>query len=272
MGKAERALEFPGDFNRLLREISEKMGIDLMKYRDSYLKRRIGVRIKANQLGSYDEYLEFLRQNPQEYAKLLDRLTVNVSEFFRNPSTYEAFRKKVLPELKDKHDLRIWSAGCAAGEEPYSIAIVLSEFFGEELERRFVRIYATDIDEACIKKAMTGEYDKKRVENIETKILEKYFDRMGDVYRIKPAIKRMIVFERRDILKKKWTNFFDVVFCRNVAIYLSKEHLDVLYRNLYESLRVGGFLVTGKVESITGEVRGYFEIVDNREHIYRKVK
>ncbi len=230
------------------------------------------MRIKANRLNSYDEYIDFLKKNPSEYAKLLDRLTVNVTEFFRNPSTFEAFKRKVLPAFKSKRDIRIWSAGCASGEEPYSIAITISEFFGKELERHFVKIYATDIDSTCLARAVKGEYEAKKIVNIDDETLNRYFTRVGKKFVVKPEIKNMVFFEKQDILKRRWVNFFDVVFCRNVAIYFSRDSLEILYKNLYDSLRSGGFLITGKVESITGNIKKYFEVVDNREHIYRAVK
>jgi chemotaxis protein methyltransferase CheR len=272
LDQSNKIFEYPGDFEKLLREIAKRTGLNLVGYRDSYLKRRIGVRIKANRLNSYDEYIEFLKKNPTEYEKLLDRLTVNVTEFFRNPSTFEAFRRKVLPALKSKRDIRIWSAGCASGEEPYSIAIIISEFFGKELEKHFVKIYATDIDNMCLSKAFKGEYEAKKMVNVDVEVLNKYFTRVGKKFVVKPEIKRMVFFEKHDILKRRWVNFFDVVFCRNVAIYFSRDSLEILYRNLYDSLRNGGFLITGKVESIIGDIKNYFEVLDNKEHIYRAAK
>lgn len=272
MSGQNRFFEYAGDFKKLLDEISRNTGLNLVGYRDSYLKRRIGVRIKANRLKSYDEYIEFLRKNPSEYDKLLDRLTVNVTEFFRNPSTFEAFRSKVLPELSSKREIRIWSAGCASGEEPYSIAITVSEFFGRELERRFIRIYATDIDDLSLRRAIKGEYEAKKVANVDSDMLNKYFIKTGEKYMVKPEIKRMVIFEKQDILKRRWINFFDVVFCRNVAIYFSRDSLEILYGNLYDSLRKGGYLITGKVESLAGDIKSHFEVVDNREHIYRALK
>jgi chemotaxis protein methyltransferase CheR len=272
LDQSNKIFEYPGDFKKLLREIAKNTGLNLVGYRNSYLKRRIGVRIKANRLNSYDEYIEFLKKNPTEYEKLLDRLTVNVTEFFRNPSTFEAFRRKVLPALKSRRDIRIWSAGCASGEEPYSIAIIVSEFFGKELEKRFIKIYATDIDNMCLSRAFKGEYEAKKMVNVDVEMLSKYFIRVGKKFVVKPEIKRMVFFEKQDILKRRWINFFDVVFCRNVAIYFSRDSLEILYRNLYDSLRNGGFLITGKVESIIGDIKNYFEVVDNREHIYRAVK
>jgi chemotaxis protein methyltransferase CheR len=267
-----RIFHYPGNFEKLLAEIERKTGLNLSGYRESYLRRRIGVRIKANHLSSYDEYREFLKRHPEEYERLLDRLTINVTEFFRNPSTFEAFKRRVLPALKSKRDIRIWSAGCASGEEPYSIAILLSEFFGEELERRFVRIYATDIDSASLARAVRGEYEAKNMVNVSPEILSRYFTRAGRKFVVKPEVRRIVIFEKQDILKRRWVNFFDVVFCRNVAIYFSRDSLEALYRNLHTSLRRGGFLITGKVESITGEVKELFEVVDNREHIYRVIK
>ena len=268
----EKIFDYPGDFDRLLREIAKNTGLSLAGYRDSYLKRRIGVRIKANRLGSYDEYVECVKRNPSEYKKLLDRLTINVTEFFRNSSTYEAFRRKVLPALKGRRDIRIWSAGCASGEEPYSIAITVSEFFGGGLGGRFVRIYATDIDSTCLARAVKGEYEARSVVNLNDEIISRYFVERDGRFLVKPEIREMVVFEKHDILRRRWMNFFDVVFCRNVAIYFSRDALELLYRNLYDSLRRGGFLITGKVESIMGDVKRYFEVVDSREHIYRVVK
>jgi chemotaxis protein methyltransferase CheR len=124
----------------------------------------------------------------------------------------------------------------------------------------------------CLSKAFKGEYEAKKMVNVDVEVLNKYFTRVGKKFVVKPEIKRMVFFEKHDILKRRWVNFFDVVFCRNVAIYFSRDSLEILYRNLYDSLRNGGFLITGKVESIIGDIKNYFEVVDNREHIYRAAK
>ncbi|WP_457554575.1 CheR family methyltransferase [Candidatus Pyrohabitans sp.] len=272
MKTSERGVfDYPGDFRRLLREIEKSSGVCLRGYRDSYLKRRIGVRIRANNLRSYDDYLNFLQSNPSEYERLLDRLTVNVTEFFRNPGTFRAFEQLVLPRLAERQNIRIWSAGCATGEEPYSIAIALAEFFGRELEEKSVKVYATDIDAASLAKAMRGEYAPEKLKNVEQRRLTRFFVRKGENFAVVPEIRSMVLFERHDVLRKRWVSFFDVVFCRNVAIYFSRESLDVLYGNLYASLRRGGFLITGRVESLTEKVRDNFKVVDSRHHIYRVV-
>ena len=189
-------------FNAIKKKVLEMTGLDCSKYRDNYLKRRIELRMKAKGVGpSYDDYCKLLEKNPDEYNSLLDEITINVTEFFRDLETFDAFQVEVLPQLlSEKRErkskiLRIWSAGCSIGEEPYTIAIILHEKLGAELNNRLVSIHATDIDGKALSVARAGIYEANALKNISKYQISQYFDADGTgKYRIKDRVKHLVKF------------------------------------------------------------------------------
>jgi chemotaxis protein methyltransferase CheR len=267
-------------FNILKRKIWERTGLDCSKYKDSYLKRRIGVRLKANGLSSYWEYRKFLEKNPTEYDSLLDAIAINVSEFFRDVETFDAFKSAVLPQLlsekkrRQSKILRIWSAGCSFGEEPYTIGIILKEVLGAELSNFLISIHATDFDENALRMAREGIYGASSLKNVDKVVLSKYFlAKEGDgKYQIKDDVKRLVKFKRHELISGKKFSYFDVIFCRNVMIYFSKELQSRLLLDFYDALNDGGYLILGRTEMMIGEAKEKFSCENIRERIYRKVK
>ncbi len=255
--------------------IKKKIGFNCDQYKQAHLKRRLAVRLRANQSGSYKEYMDILIKNESELQKLKDTLTVNVTELFRNPETYEVFSKTVLPELiKSKGDnktIKIWSAGCSNGEEPYSIAILVREFLGGLTKRYAISIMGTDIDEDSLKKAENGIYQLKQLEKINKERLERFFVKKDDAnYQVSEDLRRLLKFRHHDMISGPRMFGFDVIFCRNVTIYFEQELQEKLYLNFYNALNKGGYFVMGKTETLVGPAGDLFEPVDVRERIYQK--
>ncbi len=235
------------DYGLFIKKIGSITGIDLTSYKRPQMERRINSLMRAQGFHNYLEYLHELQKNPVQLEKLLNHLTINVSEFYRNPPQWEVLKTRILPEiLKVNPRPKTWSAGCATGEEPYTLALVLRE----SVAGPFPRILATDIDERVLAKARVGIYQEKAVANVPKEQLRKYFLQSGDTYQIKDEIKKLVNFQRHDLLKDPFDSFFDLILCRNVVIYFTEEAKELLYKRFRDALRPGGVLFTGSTEQI----------------------
>ncbi len=262
-------------FSELRKRILKERGLDLSQYREKCLKRRIALRLRANGVHTYPEYMVVLKKDPLEYEKLFDTITINVTDFFRDKSAYRFIENKVIPELlsskekKGKKIIRAWSAGCACGAEPYSLAILFHKILKDKTGDYLISIYATDIDEKVLENAKSAEYEAGAVSKVEGKILNRYFHQ-NLKYTLKEEIKQMVKFKRHDLISEMPFAHLDIIMCRNVLIYFSR-HLQVkLFSRFYEALNRGGYLVLGKTESLDGEAARLFEPVSIRERIYQK--
>lgn len=265
-------------FKLLQKKIYEKTGIDCSLYKDNYLKRRIDLRMKTIGVGtSYNEYYRYLGKNPAEYDAFLDGITINVTEFFRDITTFDAFKNEVLPQLladKKKRKskiIRIWSAACSIGEEPYTIGIILHEKLGPEIKNFLISIQATDLDAKALNVAKAGIYDASALKKLKKYMVSKYFDAVEDgKYRIKNNVKHLVRFQQHDLISGRKFSHFDVIFCRNVLIYFGKELQSQLFLDFYDALHEGGYLIIGRTETLTGEAREKLLCVNTRERVYRK--
>ncbi len=266
------------EFELLQQKIKRDRGFNCSLYKDKCQKRRIAVRMRANKVSSYREYMNILDKNPDEYDKLLDSLTINVTEFFRNPETFDFLYENILPELiaekrfEAMTSIRIWSAGCAAGEEPYSLAILLKELLSAKKRESYnIKIWGTDIDDASIERARNGVYQAYGTDNLSPNLLSKYFSpgRRGE-YILKDEIKKMVDFRKSDLISEMGPTNLDMILCRNVVIYFSRELQERLFLDFLSCLRAGGYLVLGKVETLVGRAVNLFERVNNRERVFRK--
>ncbi len=265
-------------FKLLKKKIYEKTGIDCSLYKDTYLKRRIDLRMKAIGVGtSYNEYYRYLGKNPAEYDTLMDGITINVTEFFRDITTFDAFKNDVIPEVlayKKKRKskiIRIWSAACSIGEEPYTIGIILHEKLGTEIKNFLISIQATDLDAKALNVAKAGIYDASALKKLKKFMVSRYFDAVeGGKYRIKSNVKQLVRFQQHDLISGKKFLHFDVIFCRNVLIYFGKELQNQLFLDFYNALNDGGYLIIGRTETLTGEAREKLLCVNTRERVYRK--
>ena len=253
--------------------IKKMRGLDITGYKDDFVARRIRARMLALGIRDPREYLRYLRRNPSEVDKLVDNLSINVSEFFRDPWIWPKVQELIEKAINEKRTstLRIWSAGCSRGEEPYTISIIVHEILGERINNYLISIYATDIDMGAINYAIKGIYHYNSLKNMPYRLLVKYFERMqGDYYKIKAHVKSIVKFHYHDLIRDPPLLFMDMVFCRNVLIYFSKELQERIFKKFYTSLRKGGYLVLGTSEYLTENSLKLFEVLDPRARIFVK--
>jgi chemotaxis methyl-accepting protein methylase len=264
------------EFRALMEKITRDSGFQCSSYKDKCLRRRIAVRIRARGASGCAEYSDMLDNDPREYERLVRSLTVNVTKFFRNWETYSAIDQKVIPSLmaKDDREVRVWSAGCSSGEEPYSLGILMHRHAkasgGRSLES--ISIVGTDIDTDCLGEADRAVYTESALGDTPADLREHYFPRVEALYTMLPEVRRLVTFELRDLLQFQ-PPFDDahLIVCRNVIIYLERAAQDALFAHFHKALAPGGFLVLGKVETLLGEARGLFSPVNARERIFRKI-
>jgi chemotaxis protein methyltransferase CheR len=260
----------------LLRQLREELGLNLKQYKPNYLKRRIGVRMRATGCTDYLQYRQCIRQDPEESRRLINDLTINVTEFFRDQDVYEVIRSRVIPEILDYkkenriHSLRAWSAGCATGEEPYSLSILFLNALKKKggPEQWSVRITATDLDDKVLQRAKAGRYDI--VQLLPGIALEDYFLQDGGQYAVKEEVKRPVRFLLLDIMKPPPLRHLDLILCRNVLIYFERGKQGRILDIFNRCLRRGGFLVLGKSEAIISAGESGFTPYRRRERVYLK--
>jgi chemotaxis protein methyltransferase CheR len=259
----------------LLRSLQEEIGLNFKQYKPNYLKRRIGVRMRARGCTDYMQYRQCVRQDPTEGNKLINDLTINVTEFFRDPEVYQAIRNQVIPRIIDyKKETRIlsircWSAGCATGEEPYSLSMLFLEALGDQPARDWAfRITASDVDDKVLEKAKSGWFEDAKV--LPGMTLDEYFYRGEGRYKVKEQVKRPVRFMLLDLMQAPPLRHLDLILCRNVLIYFEKSKQSYIISIFNKCLRKGGFLVLGKSEAIMGAPDSGFVSFNRKERIYRK--
>lgn len=262
-------------FEALLEKISRDRGFHCASYKATCLRRRVGVRMRARGIHRYTEYAGLLDEDPHEYDLLLDALTINVTKLFRNPEAFQAMRERVIPALWDgpRARIRVWSAGCASGEEPYSIAALFymhAEARGELHRLGRVEILGTDVDRRSLAAAERGEFEEVDFSETPPEWRARYFASQPP-FAIRPEIKRMVRFRQHDMLREAppWTAN-DLVVCRNAIIYFDRLSQERLFMEFHDALVPGGYLVLGKVETLFGTARQAFAPVDTRERIFQR--
>lgn len=228
--------------------ILRRTGIDLNAYKERQMLRRIRTLMSARGADNFVAYLSMLDRNPDCMHEFLERITINVSEFFRNPERFQELQERFFPLLLagGRRQLKIWSAGCAAGEEPYSLAIMLAE----NVPNQVIPVLATDLDKEALKEAKTGRYPAARLKNIPPDLKQRYFNLEDGLYAVNPWLKSKVRFQRHDLLRDPYDNDFDLILCRNVVIYFTEEAKEALYTRFAQALRPGGILFTGATEQI----------------------
>lgn len=227
---------------------------------------------------SFGEYEKILDNDATEYDRLIATLTVNVSRFFRNPETFARIATKVIPQLwrPSAPPSRVWSAGCASGEEAYSLAVLWdqhAELSREAGSQDRVEILGTDVDASAIAAAQRGNYSEAAFADTTPAIRDTYFPVSDGVRSATAALRRLVTFEKADLNDADATPFgFQLIVCRNVLIYFKRATQEAVLERFYHALAPGGFLVLGKVETPVGPTRGMFEPVSSRERIYRRVE
>jgi len=265
-----------GDLARFVRKVNEDRDLDLSQYRTGYLERRIATRLRALELITYRQYARYLDAHPDEYAELLDTLTINVTEFFRDAEAYEVFAETVVPELVDRklsrrhRMIRAWSAGCATGEEPYSIAMSLLAALGEHESEFLVSVLGTDIDTSALDAAKRAEYPIERLEGVPEEYRERFLDIGESSFHVKPEVARYVRFKPLNLFEERPIHVVDVIFCRNVFIYFTRDQQAKVMERFWRALHRGGFLVLGRSEKLATTLSDRLELVDGPQRIYRK--
>ncbi|WP_055668160.1 CheR family methyltransferase [Desnuesiella massiliensis] len=227
--------------------VLKEFGINLSAYKSNQLHRRILSLMSRVGVNTVDEYIALLKKDPNQRQKFLDFITINVTEFFRNPEIFDDLKGKLQSELLPYNkNLKIWSAACSIGAEPYSIAMILDSI--SPMSRH--TILATDIDSTILEKAKKGEYVYSEVKNAKKEYMDKYFKIIGDKYIIDSKIKNMVTFKKHDLILEKYENNFDLIVCRNVVIYFNQDVKNEIYKKFSSSLKKGGLLFVGATESI----------------------
>ncbi len=264
-------------FDKLSKRITQVAGLAVDAYKPRCLRRRIAVRMRANNVTTYEEYLRILENAPEELQKLSDALTINVTKFFRNIELWERLRDDVLPALWQDHAgrVRVWSAGCASGEEPYSLGILFAATaervrHAEWMDR--LHIDATDIDRVCLQRARDAIYPASAFSETPAELVDTYTETLTDgMRRVKEIVRRSVHVNRLDLTREPPRDrSYDMIVCRNVLIYFDRAMQERLFATFAEALRPGGILVLGKVETILGPTRDKLEMVEARERIYRR--
>ncbi|MCS7233970.1 MAG: protein-glutamate O-methyltransferase CheR [Synergistetes bacterium] len=258
---------FPKEYEDFKKKFLEISGIDLNFYKHQ-IHRRVHMFMKRWNIGNYEELFKLIKTDKEKYKSFVDYLTINVSEFFRNPERFEILEKEIIPlTMKPDKSIKIWSAGCSTGEEPYSLAIIL-----EDLKmKKTPRILATDIDPNALEKAKQGIYDIKQLQNVNPERLKNYFIKKGEnLYEVNNNIKERVEFKRHDLLNDPFDKDFDLILCRNVVIYFEKEIKDKLYQKFRDALRIGGVLMVGNTEQIFGYREIGFKSI--KPFFYQRIK
>ena len=238
-------------YEKFVKDFHNLSGLDLNFYKENQMKRRINNFMNTH--NHNNDYTGFLRTLSRD-AKLLDaffkHLTINVTQFFRDFKLWDVFQTKIIPDLlKNKSSLKLWSAGCSAGQEAYTMAIILNEYFSGTT----FTILGSDIDVNVLKQARLGSYDERDFASTPEYLLQKYFTPENKKYQVKEILKKNITFNEQNLLTDKFNHGFDFIACRNVVIYFTDEAKDLLYKKFADSLNPGGILFTGSTEHLFGK-------------------
>jgi len=262
------------EFDELLLMLKETRGFDFTGYKRTTLMRRVRRRMDARGLRSLSEYRDYLELEPEEFTRLFDSLLINVTGFFRDPQAWEALRDDVLPELLSarsaRRPLRVWSAGCATGEEAYTLAMVLAEAMGMEDFISRVKIYATDLDEGALAEARAGLYTERQTAEVDEELRRKYFEASGSKYSFRRDLRRQVIFGRNDLTRDAPISRVDLLVARNTLMYFNAETQSNIIRKFHFALSNPGFLFLGKAEMLLNH-GDQFEPVDLRKRLFRKV-
>lgn len=231
------------------KEILKMTQIDLNFYKEKQMRRRIDTLVVKNGANSYEDYVALIRKDKVLFEQFVNFLTINVSEFYRNPDQWKLMDETVIPKIleNNKRQIRIWSAACSTGDEPYSLAMA----FSKHVPLSNIKILATDIDKQVIAHAQVGLYNAKSIAGVPEDMKKKYFTQVGTSYQIANEIKRCVEFKEHNLLKDVYPKDFDLILCRNVVIYFTDEAKDMIYAKFYESLKKQGVLFIGSTEQIS---------------------
>ena len=236
------------DYEKFKSAVFSLTKIDLNAYKERQMKRRIDALISKHGISGYEDYVQVLKTDKARFEEFVNYLTINVSEFYRNVDQWKVMENEIVPELIKKFgkNLKIWSAACSTGDEPYSLVMALSR----HIPLNMIRITATDIDKQVIAKAKVGLYSEKSIASVPDDLKKKYFTKVGLSYQISDEIKSRVDFKEHNLLENNYPKDYDMIVCRNVLIYFTEEAKDEVFRKFYQSLKPGGILFIGSTEQI----------------------
>ena len=223
--------------------------IDLNFYKEKQMRRRIDTLATKNGAKSYAEFVQMIKTDKEKFEQFVNFLTINVSEFYRNPDQWKLMDEQVIPKIikEQKRPIKIWSAACSTGDEPYSLAMA----FSKHIPLSDIKIMATDIDKQVIEHAKVGLYAEKSIAAVPDDLKKKYFTKIGNSYQISDDIKKCVTFKEHNLLKDTYPKDYDLILCRNVVIYFTDEAKEMIYKNFFNSLKTHGVLFIGSTEQIS---------------------
>ncbi|NLV88582.1 MAG: protein-glutamate O-methyltransferase CheR [Tissierellia bacterium] len=246
--------------------INKLINIDLNYYKEKQMKRRIHSLLTRNNFKDFDDYFMGLKNDKALLEQFINYLTINVSEFYRNPNQWHVLEKDIIPSLlSNRRKLTLWSSACSTGEEPYSLAMLMTKFF----PLKEIKILATDIDEEAMNKAKVGLYNEKALENLPLDFKNRFFTKIQNSYKISDDIKSCVEFKKMDLLKDRFPTNVDLILCRNVMIYFTEEAKELLYSKFYNSLNDDGILFVGSTEQIIMPEK--YKLRPVRTFFYKKI-
>lgn len=253
------------EYQDFMVNIKKLTGIDLQLYKEAQMKRRLTSLYEKKGYRNFNDYFRYISADRTGLNEFLDRMTINVSEFYRNAKRWDVLDKKILPRLvKNTDRLKVWSAACSTGEEPYTLAMVIAK----HMPLSKVTILATDIDDEVIARAKTGIYHERSLNELPAELKMKYFEKNGDYYKVNQEIIKAVTFKKHNLLAEPFENNFDLIVCRNVLIYFTEEAKDLLYGKFSHALKQSGVFFVGSTEQIFSAAQYQFETEDT--FFYRK--
>jgi two-component system CheB/CheR fusion protein len=259
-------------FEALLAYLHEERGFDFTGYKRASLMRRMERSMAAAGIETFEAYHDYLVLNPDEFGRLFDRVLINVTSFFRDPDSWDYLQHDLLPDsvLATDRPVRAWVAGCASGEEAYTLAIVLAEVLGIDAFRQRVKIYATDVDEDALAHARSATYAAKDLQHVPDSLRETYFESSGARFLVRKELRRAVIFGRNDLVKDAPISHVDVLTCRNTLMYFNAETQAEILNRLHFALRPDGCLFLGKAEMLLSHST-YFRPIELRRRFFKKV-
>jgi two-component system CheB/CheR fusion protein len=264
----------PG-FEELLDYVRDNRGFDFTGYKRASLMRRIRKRMQEVGIGDFASYQDYLEVHPNEFTSLFNTILINVTSFFRDEETWQLLAREVLPEIVARktagESIRIWCAGCASGEEAYTLAILVAEAVGDEEKPKNVKIYATDVDEEALAQGRSAVYSAKALESLPAELREKYFEsRDGDLFAVRQDLRGTVIFGRHDLVSDAPISRVDLISCRNTLMYFNAEAQSRIYRNFHFALQPNAFLLLGKSEMLFTRT-DIFAPADMKRHLFVRV-
>ncbi len=236
------------NYEKFKDEVYNLTKIDLSSYKEKQMRRRIDSLVSKHKCKEYHEYVVLLKNDKEVFDEFVNFLTINVSEFYRNPEQWELLTKEFIPEMMEKsgQNLKIWSAACSTGDEPYSLVMALSQ----HMPLNKIKILATDLDKQVIATAKVGLYNEKSIANVPADLKKKFFTKVGNSYQISEDVKRCVEFKEHNLLRDSYPTNYDMIVCRNVLIYFTDEAKTEVYGKFCKALRPGGILFIGSTEQV----------------------